>query len=836
VVRALQEMQTSWEQGRPVSAEDVLRRHPDLGKETEAALQIIQEELILRREAGQEVPTQEFVGRFPQWRRELERLLECHRLVESLAEEPPAYPEAGEALGDLELVAELGRGAHGRVYLARQRHLADRLLVLKMSPCSGQEHLSLARLQHTHIVPLYWAQDVLGRNLRVLFFPYLGGATLAEVLARLAGRPPAQRTGADLLAALDRRPRPASAGQPPTGPARQALARDSYPDAVCRLVACLAEALQYGHERGLLHLDVKPSNVLLAADGQPLLLDFHIARGPLAAGDVVPPGFGGTPGYMSPEQELLLGAARRAGPAPGPVDGRSDVYSLGRLLYEALGGSLPEPAGGAAASLRRLNPQVSAGLADVVARCLAARPGGRYPGAGALAADLRRHLADLPLRGVANRSWAERWRKWRRRSPYALPVAGLLLALLAALGTAVVLKWADVVRQKGAVTAALEKGRDLAAEHRYAEAVQVLEEGRRQADASFTTRDRVPLFDRHLRLARRGKEALVLHDLAEKIRAAAVSDAPSPRDVALLGALREGAWAQRDLLLDQGGAPLPVAAEQAIRDDLLDLAVCSAELSVQYAPAGRAGTARRAALRILDEAEGLLGPGPVIDRDRQEFARALGLPAAARRAAGRPFRTGWERMALGRSLLRAGRLREAAAALDLAVVAEPGDFWANFCLGACAMRLGRPEQAVRCFSTCVGTLPDEPAPFLERGRAFAALGRAREALRDYDRALVLSRDSAAARFRRGVLLYHLGRYEEAAKDLERAGGRVSDQGLGRRADPTEVHYYLALVHLARFDAAAARASLARALRPEPRQVQAGGPRDRTRAGSPVPVP
>src|SRR5262249_2760202 len=160
-----------------------------------------------------------------------------------------------------------------------------------------REFLCLARLQHTHIIPLYGVHDFPARNLRALCQPYLGGATLARLLDLLRPTPAARRTGRALVEALDR----AGQGLPPALPGRgprAALARAPYAEAVCWIGLCLAEALQHAHERGLVHL--KPSNVLLAADGQPLLLDFHLALHPVPVGESAPEGMGGTPEYMSP--------------------------------------------------------------------------------------------------------------------------------------------------------------------------------------------------------------------------------------------------------------------------------------------------------------------------------------------------------------------------------------------------------------------------------------------------------------------------------------------------------------------------------------------------------
>src|SRR5262249_2760392 len=160
------------------------------------------------------------------------------------------------------------------------------------------------------IVPLYAVQDFPERNLRLLCMPYLGGATLHRLLEALRTVPLGQRTGRHLLAALDEIQAAVPVALPGRGPARRFLDQASYVQAVCGVGICLAEGLHSAPQRGLAPLDLKPPNVLLAADGTPMLLDFHLAREPLEAGAPPPEWLGGTPGYMAPEQHAAVVATR----------------------------------------------------------------------------------------------------------------------------------------------------------------------------------------------------------------------------------------------------------------------------------------------------------------------------------------------------------------------------------------------------------------------------------------------------------------------------------------------------------------------------------------------
>jgi eukaryotic-like serine/threonine-protein kinase len=165
---------------------------------------------------------------------------------------------------------------------------------------------------------------------------------------------------------------------------------------VCWIGACLADALHYAHERNLVHLDIKPSNVLMAANGQPMLLDFHLARKPVGPGREKPFEFGGTPGYMSPEHRDALQALRESRLIERPVDARSDIYSLGVALYEALTGELPAK-GDDVKSVRRHNASVTTSLDDCITACLADDPASRHQDASALSALLRQHAGDCVL-------------------------------------------------------------------------------------------------------------------------------------------------------------------------------------------------------------------------------------------------------------------------------------------------------------------------------------------------------------------------------------------------------------------------------------------------------
>jgi len=770
--RLAAEMAARWERGDCVPAEVFLDRHPELWDRPEEAAELVLEEVAARRARGEASAAAAVFARFPRWQRQLERLDRVWQLVGG-ADGPTVC--AGDRVAGFRLLAELGRGGRGRVFLAAQPGLADRRVVLKLTPLDGgREHLSLARLQHTNIVPLYSADADEERDLRVLCMPYFGGTTLDRVLDACRDRPPPARSGRDLLAEPDDRPEPARADQ----------GEADYVRAVCRIGARLADALDYAHGRGLLHLDVKPANVLLAADGEPMLLDFHLAHPPVAPGDPAPDWLGGTDGYVAPEHAAALAAARAGAPAPAAVDGRADVYALAVVLHELLGGRLPDPR---APRLDRLNPAVGPALAAAVHRGLRPDPAARYPSAGALAADLRRHLADEPLVGVPNRSLRERWAKWRRRSPHRLAQAATAAAVLLAVAagaTAAAAYFADQAAAARRLVARAAAERE-AGEH--ADALRTLDDARaaaRRLPLHRDLRDRIDreweqtrrLVTREEREARWAADARRVAAFADRLQFLGGADAPPPA-AGVAGWCGEcGRWWRRGLELhaDAGAGSAP--AREGLRRDLLDLALAWADLTVAAGGPAAAADARR----ILGEAAERFGAVPVLAYE----LRRLGTDPA------RPVEptTAWDFHALGRAALRDGDLGRADDLLTRAVALDPRGLWPNFHHGLCSFKRGRYDDAAAAFAACVALTP-APECFYNRGLAFDRLGRADRAAADYDAALRLDPALAPAALNRGVLHLRAGRLAEAEADFAHA--------LRHGADPAAVRANEALVRRAR---------------------------------------
>jgi len=450
------DMGLRWEKGEKVGAQWYFDRYSDLGEDTIVAL--VYEEFCLQEEDDQHPDPSVYLARFPQVAASLSRVFQIHDLVGSGAASTvfplstadghgpggSAFPEAGQTIAGFFLVEELGRGAFARVFLARERQLADRPVALKVTRRGSHEPQTLARLQHTHIVPVHSHRIDAATGLHLLCMPYFGRITLGRLLADPEVQ--AAQTGAVLLAALDRlEPAEELLAGSPAG--REALASRSYAQAVAWWGARLAEALEHAHDRGVLHRDIKPSNVLVTADGMPMLLDFNLAREPVLEDGTPAAGatLGGTIDYMPPEHLKAL-----ADGTSDQVDGRGDIYALGVVLHEAVigkrpfasprrGGSVIEALLRAADDrlsplprLRQRHPEIPPAFEAVIRRCLEPDPGLRYQRAAELAADLDAVASDVALH-YAREPWSSSVAGWLRRRRRRLATAAVLVVTLSAL-------------------------------------------------------------------------------------------------------------------------------------------------------------------------------------------------------------------------------------------------------------------------------------------------------------------------------------------------------------------------------------------------------------------
>ncbi len=371
-------------------------------------------------------------------------------------------------IADYRILREIGRGGMGVVYEAEQVSLGRRV-ALKVLPLSGlgderlserfrREARAAARLHHSHIVPVYETGECDG----VLYYAmqFIDGCNLSEVLEDVrrlrsaGGEPPnsAQPSSVPPSGAPPSSAQPSSAppnGAPPNwagskvaaSSSASALLGDETPSTdagalsyfrrVAGIARQAAEALAYAHEEGVLHRDVKPSNLLLDVKGNVWVADFGLAKAEgstdiTLSGDVV-----GTIAYLAPER------------LHGWCDPRSDVYSLGLTLYEllTLRRAFPQPTRAEVleavarrdpAAPRKIVPAIPRDLETIVLKAIDKSPAFRYESAREMASDLGRFLEIRPILAKRASTVLRAWR-WCQRSPVTAGFAAATLLLLVAM-------------------------------------------------------------------------------------------------------------------------------------------------------------------------------------------------------------------------------------------------------------------------------------------------------------------------------------------------------------------------------------------------------------------
>jgi serine/threonine protein kinase/tetratricopeptide (TPR) repeat protein len=883
----LEELRAGWEQGHPKAPEELLARWPgDPARDPDAASVLFEDYWQRHKHNADSVAPkiEDYEGRFPEQKDSLQRLFREHALLESLANGPAdpsrgssvrlALPAVGDELFGFRLRHELGRGAFARVYLAEQAGLADRPVVLKVSAIDGDEPQTLAQLQHTNIVPIYSVHEDVRAGLRAVCMPYFGGASLSSILRRLWAENVPPHTGDQFVRALVQVQNPSPDGRragPDQAGLLAALGGRSYVQAAVWVIARLAEALQHAHDRGVLHRDVKPSNILVAADGQPMLLDFNLAQ--LTHGAPAAATLGGTVAYMAPEHLRALAARDPA--LARQVDHRADLYSLGMVLFEMLAGQSPfdqsasyspVPAlieamaverSRSVPSLRRHRADAPWSLESIARKCLAPEPDQRYQQAEHLAEDLRRFLDDRPLRYAPELSWRERAHKWMRRHP-RLTTSGLVSAAAATLlitglgvlvGTHSKLAAARQRVMEGEQAEALERLHRFQAGHQRvlclvnttSELTDHVRQGLEECRKTLALYDvvgcddwqkqrywvRLPVKDREV-LAEDVRELLLLLARAQVHLASPATDPGLGRAAAAA------------LLPLTPGAPA-------------GLPVCGP--TVTALAAGQAACVPTATLRqalaVVDRASAVPGlpPSAALWEDRALYLERLGDAAAGAAARAKanaiPPVGARDYYELARVHAFNRRYAEAVGDLRQALRLNARHYWSWFQLGLCHEELGELAQAVGDFSACIALWPDFAWGHFNRGRILNQLGKKAEAHADFTSALTHDPGFGYAYFNRGLVELDMGRHREAHADFNQAAARGQDdarlhacrgialESLGRPAeadaafarawhrDPNNAVLRVAFgFAVSRRAPAEAEAAFARVLRADPRNTRA----------------
>jgi tetratricopeptide (TPR) repeat protein len=399
---------------------------------------------------GQQLNIDEFVKQYPEFESQIRQRIQSLQEIDGLfaclmeadtndfGEGIPEHSLIGKRLGDFEILSLIGTGGMGAVFLARQV-LLDREVALKViSDISGtrakslerfkREAKVLAKISHQNIVPIY----EVGQQGPYSYFAmeYIKGISLDKVLSSIRNAKSTDKASNIMRWCIEARGNIDENKREKADGLSRAEVDTDYIVRISRIIISIASALDYAHKKGILHRDVKPSNILIDTEGTAKLVDFGLAKAETQQTITITGEFFGTPNYVSPEQ------IRR----PEIVDCRSDVYSLAATYYECLtlhppfegntvNETLTQVISREAIPPKKYCPRLSNDFNTVLLHALEKLPEDRYPTAAAFANDIENLLEFKPI--TAKRpSITQRTYKTLRRNPLKVVMVGICILVI----------------------------------------------------------------------------------------------------------------------------------------------------------------------------------------------------------------------------------------------------------------------------------------------------------------------------------------------------------------------------------------------------------------------
>jgi serine/threonine protein kinase/tetratricopeptide (TPR) repeat protein len=708
---------------------------PELCDRPRAMTLVAFEEYRLRVAAGEKVAVDDYadrygidVGTWPSVSTNVKNSIP--RQSQSVQPRPAHGPHIGETFQGFKLVEQLGKGAFGSVFLAKQPELSFREVVVKVTPDTSGEPQNLARLQHAAIVPIYSVHKKDGWLAFVM--PFFGRATLQAVLKSWGTNhfpPKSGRFVSETICHLstmqtekDSSPRNLDTTSTkvdqgaPLSINWSRFEKLTFVDAALWITAELTDGLAHAHQRGILHRDIKPANILLADDGQPMLLDFHLAADTRERFDQSRDFVGGTLPYMAPEQidDLL--------DVPVAPDPRSDIYSMGVVLHEILLRRLPHQASTGNSwrtsaenwlTSKQTEPKLirkeklPPAVISILSKCLTPNPSERYQSAEHLGEDLRRHLGNLPLKYAPDFSLLERLQKFTRRHPRLSSTASvsgiaavmLLLVSLLLLG----------VQHKAQMT----------------QAQLAFVNSQCDIQTAFFTLPQLkhdPIRDQAAREA--------CDRLEQRYHFISSDDWDSTRSI----------------------SHLPLSQQRELRQGLSEVLILwqrSLAHGANLVPDEPRKAELRAAANVIARRLENIGDNSRLSPHFGEVLQAL-------------------------SEIDGGHVTSASDRLQRLTHVAPRHPVAWSLLAQCLLQLGRYADAERALTVCIGLWPEAAWPYADRGVALKELGQLDEAISDLSQALSTDPEMTHARINRGIALMQASRYVDAHADFDAAIVRIPE--------------------------------------------------------------